>query len=126
MGTNNVGGPQWDLDSFTISEPDQIVEAGAPFNISVVFHGSGSMWTGMENSGAQFVYSVFAEGIGLATPEVDFTPITANLTSGGSPYTVILPASLAQVGVYRLACTVTFPLFPGVVGHLENLLIQVY
>jgi hypothetical protein len=115
---------EWDMVTFTTDSP--IVHAGDAFDIIVTFTGNKPIWNWFEVDAEAYELHFYAEGFGVAAPEMELGVVNGNLAIGGSPYTAVLHANISDVGVYRLACVLTFPDRVGVTGHMEGLLIQIY
>ncbi len=108
-------------------EPSNVVPAGVDFDLTATFTGSGTDWNTMKNDGLEYNVTFHAESIGLAAPEIDFTPaVTGNLIPPDDTYQASYTANVADKGIYKMGCVVTFPAKPGVVGFYTDLVIQVY
>ena len=127
----------FDVTSITATEPAgsnapaTIVAAGQSFDLSAEFDGSGLGFLGFEAASTAWTIQYFAEGIGAGAPVVDLGAVNGTLLPAGGPYTapattLSVAAGTLPVGVYNIACLVTFPTVPGMTGFVEGLVIQVY
>jgi hypothetical protein len=133
--TTQGGATNWSIDQFYVVEtaagaeaPAEIIPVSTDFDVKVDFSGVGGGWAALEIAGAEYTVDFYAEGIGLAAPEIDLGHESGNLAVGGAPYTVThtVAGGLATPGVYRLACLIEISPHSGVVGFEENLLISVH
>ena len=114
--------------------PATIVKVTDSFELGATFNGSGFVWDNLKLQAQEYRVSYFAEGIGMAASEVDLgsgpalpvRTLTAADTYGFADTKITVLANTLGVGVYRIACVVTFPNFAGLVGFFEDLIIQIY
>lgn len=112
-------------------QPSTIVAKASPFNLACTFEGRGIVWQWIKNWGLGFSVSYHVEGIGSHASEVDLGSVNGVINATTNQYgpeatTLTVPANKLALGVYRVACVVTFAQAPGLTGFFENLVIQVY
>lgn len=131
-----TGQPTWfDVSSLVITEPagapipPEIVEESANFDLTATFDGDDTqlLWMLYEFFGAGYAVNFYAEGLGAVVPDIDLGTVNGNLAAGGGPYTATLTTNIPTPGLYRIACTVTFPGVPGeVAAFIENVLLHIH
>lgn len=134
-----MGAGTFDVTKLEVTEPaaadvpTTIIPMGGAFDLAATFTGSGSVWNNLKTMGLQYVVAYFVEGIGASAVEKDLGSKAGFLNAATNVYsapdtTLEVPAASNTLppGVYRVACTVTFPTFPGTTGFYEDLLIQIY
>ena len=95
--------------------PVNIVRRDTDFNLTATFTGTGALWDFLEALSDLPVVQVVGmvtfsvEGIGSNAIELDFGPALAVLTVGGTyNVTTTITANSLSVGVYTVACYVSF------------------
>jgi len=112
--------------------PVNIVSSTDPFDVALTFQGQPGLpvWEFLKNINQQFRIRYFAESIGPGTNDGSLGQRVGNLTVGRDIYTgpqttFTVPPNTLQPGVYRLACQISFPPFPGMAGFFEGTLLEV-
>jgi len=84
-------------------------------------------WVTLQGNTEPYTVEYYAEGLGVAAGDVDLGTAKGNLTAADT-YTQdhVVTGGIAQPGVYKVACVVTFDNVPGVVGYYDDLIVQVY
>lgn len=130
------GQPSWfNVSSLAVTEPagkpvpPEIIEVGQNFDLTLTFDGDDTelLWMLYEFFGAGYEVNFYAEGLGVAAPDIDLGTVNGNLLAGGGPYTATLTSNIPTPGLYRVGSTVIFPGVPGeVAGFIENVLIHIH
>lgn len=113
-------------------DPDNIIATNEAFDISVSFSGSGPIWTWLKQNNAQYRIQYFAESMGPGSDNRLLGVKVGNVSlAGGNNYgapqtSLAINAPHLAVGVYRLACIVTFTNFSGCTGFFEGPPIEVH
>lgn len=117
--------------------PSNVIKKGDSFNLTATFTGGGGLWTLLEaiselaGVDVKGMATFSVEGIGADADEEDFGPEEVILSTGGTyeVTTTVAPNEL-DVGVYEVACRVTFEVhgaaggivyLPGLTGHYKGL-----
>ena len=110
--------------------PTNIVASNEPFALGARFQGSGFVWTWLKNWNQQYQVSYFAEAIGNSANDQALgsrvNALTASNTYGPPDTDYNVAAGTLPVGIYRIACVLTFPGAPGLTGYFESLIMEVY
>ena len=109
--------------------PLNIVPVGEDFTLTATFGATpgGIWWNEIKDDAEAYNGAFYAEGWGVAAGDIDLGDEPGNF---GAPDTYtqdhVVSGGIAQPGVYKMACVVTLPGVPGVVGYYDGLVVQVY
>jgi len=126
---------EFDVSNLEVSvdpspSPTNIIPAGANFELRATFGGvaGGMWWEAMKTAGEPFTVEFFAEGLGAAAPDADLGSTPGTLLAADDTYTPVflVVGGIANTGLYKVACVVTFDDIPGVVGYYDELFVQIY
>ena len=127
----------FDVTNLEIDEPqppieltEEILDLTEPFSLTVTFRGTGMFWNALVNMfDPQYEACFYLEGRGQQAAESDLGCATGNVAAasvGGGNYEATHQVNgIQQKGLYKVGVTVEFPGLWGLLGHYDDLMIQV-
>jgi hypothetical protein len=120
----------WVTEPKEAETPAEAIPEGHEFTLHALLTGSGNQWDNMKAEGHEFEIYFHMEGIGKTEEEVDYGPETVTLNENQNEYEVShrVPAdeNTLPIGLYRVGCTAENMDWPGAVGFIEGLVLQIY
>jgi hypothetical protein len=112
-----------------------VLAVGQAFDLWLSFKGSGTIWTFLQNIGAQYNITYYADQQFGAPNNINLGTVTGNLSPNPSGFVYTNPATklsatIADTGLFELSAIITFQVgtFPlhGITGFAEGLVVQTY